>query len=208
MADTISPVPVSSIASAFSVVETVAGQEALGVSANVPLFEGGRRIFALAQARSQRVSAAANDGLARFEAALELGLRHAKGKGKLPGAEAGLKDGVEALFEVVGKDELADAARFVIRGPVVTADAGHGDSIAVNGVCLTVVAWGDGWWEADVSDETFERTTTGSPVSGPSAAGSAPPSASTACTSSRAQASAIEARYSVLSAASFRSAPF
>ena len=41
-----------------------------------------------------------------------------------------------------------------------------GDSIAVNGVCLTVVAWGDSWWEADVSDETFARTTLGSLVPG------------------------------------------
>ncbi len=46
---------------------------------------------------------------------------------------------VEELGEIVGKDELGDSARFVIRGPVVTADARHGDSIAVNGVCLTVV---------------------------------------------------------------------
>ena len=46
---------------------------------------------------------------------------------------------VEELGEVVGKEDLSDAARFVIRGPVVTADAGHGDSISVNGVCLTVV---------------------------------------------------------------------
>jgi riboflavin synthase len=33
-----------------------------------------------------------------------------------------------------------------------------GDSIAVNGCCLTVVAWGDGWWQADVSNETRSRT--------------------------------------------------
>ena len=36
-----------------------------------------------------------------------------------------------------------------------------GASIAVNGCCLTVVAWGDDWWEADVSDETFRRTSLG-----------------------------------------------
>ena len=34
---------------------------------------------------------------------------------------------VEELGEVVGKDELGDSARFTIQGPVVTADAGHGD---------------------------------------------------------------------------------
>jgi riboflavin synthase len=37
-----------------------------------------------------------------------------------------------------------------------------GDSIAVNGCCLTVVALGDGWWEADVVDETYSRTNLGS----------------------------------------------
>ena len=57
---------------------------------------------------------------------------------------------VEEFGEVVGKDDLADAARFVIRGSVVTADAGHGDSIAVNGVCLTVVdVLPDGRFSAD-----------------------------------------------------------
>ena len=77
---------------------------------------------------------------------------------------------VEELGEVVGKDELADAARFVIRGPVVTADAGHGDSIAVNGVCLTVVeVLPDGRFSADVMAETLNRSSlarlsVGSPV--------------------------------------------
>ncbi len=66
---------------------------------------------------------------------------------------------VEELGEVVGKDELADAARFVIRGPVVTADARHGDSIAVNGVCLTVVeVLPDGQFSADVMAETLNRS--------------------------------------------------
>ena len=58
---------------------------------------------------------------------------------------------------------LVDPAGFDV------ADVGIGDSIAVNGCCLTVVAIGDGWWEADVSDETTTRTslrdaTTGAPV--------------------------------------------
>jgi len=37
---------------------------------------------------------------------------------------------VEELGAVTGRDALADAARLTIRGPIVTADAGHGDSIA------------------------------------------------------------------------------
>lgn len=52
-----------------------------------------------------------------------------------------------------------DAARFVIRGPLVTTDAGHGDSIAVNGVCLTVVdVLPDGAFSADVMAETLNRS--------------------------------------------------
>jgi riboflavin synthase len=66
---------------------------------------------------------------------------------------------VEELGQIVGKEELSDAARFVIRGPVVTSDAGHGDSIAVNGVCLTVVeVRPDGAFTADVMAETLNRS--------------------------------------------------
>ena len=69
---------------------------------------------------------------------------------------------VEELGEVTSRDVLADAARLTIRGPVVTADAGHGDSIAVNGVCLTVVELlGDGQFSADVMAETLARSNLG-----------------------------------------------
>jgi riboflavin synthase len=77
---------------------------------------------------------------------------------------------VEELGEVVAKDDLGDSARFTIRGPVVTVDAGHGDSIAVNGVCLTVVeVLPDGQFTADVMGETLKRSSlnrlaAGSPV--------------------------------------------
>ncbi len=66
---------------------------------------------------------------------------------------------VEELGEVLGKEDLGDSARFTIRGPVVTADAGHGDSIAVNGVCLTVVeVQPGGQFTADVMGETLSRS--------------------------------------------------
>ena len=66
---------------------------------------------------------------------------------------------VEELGEVVGKEDLSDAARFLIRGPLVTTGAGHGDSIAVNGVCLTVVELlPDGAFTADVMAETLNRS--------------------------------------------------
>lgn len=69
---------------------------------------------------------------------------------------------VEELGEVTGRDVLADAARLTIRGPVVTSDAGHGDSIAVNGVCLTVVELlPDGQFTADVMEETLNRSNLG-----------------------------------------------
>ncbi|OBF85445.1 riboflavin synthase subunit alpha [Mycobacterium sp. 852002-51163_SCH5372311] len=69
---------------------------------------------------------------------------------------------VEELGEVTGRESLSDAARLVVRGPVVTADAGHGDSIAVNGVCLTVVeVLPDGQFSADVMAETLQRSNLG-----------------------------------------------
>jgi riboflavin synthase len=69
---------------------------------------------------------------------------------------------VEELGAVTGRDALADAARLTIRGPIVTADAGHGDSIAVNGVCLTVVELlADGQFTADVMAETLDRSNLG-----------------------------------------------
>ncbi len=58
---------------------------------------------------------------------------------------------VEEVGEVVEKQDLGDSVRLAIRGPVVTSDAGHGDSIAVNGVCLTVVdVRSDGAFTTDV----------------------------------------------------------
>ncbi len=76
---------------------------------------------------------------------------------------------VEELGSVTAKEDLADAARFTVRGPLVTSDASHGDSIAVNGVCLTVVEVADGAFTADVMQETLNRSSlqslaVGSPV--------------------------------------------
>jgi len=70
---------------------------------------------------------------------------------------------VEELGEVVGLDRLDAAARITVRGPLVTRDAGHGDSVAVNGVCLTVTGLGDrdGTFTADVMLETLRRSSLG-----------------------------------------------
>ncbi|WP_269854863.1 riboflavin synthase [Streptomyces sp. RPT161] len=68
---------------------------------------------------------------------------------------------VEELGEVVAVADLGDASRFTLRGPVVAEDAKHGDSIAVNGVCLTVVETADGAFTADVMAETLHRSSLG-----------------------------------------------
>lgn len=69
---------------------------------------------------------------------------------------------VEELGEVTARDVLSDAARLTIRGAVVTADAGHGDSIAVNGVCLTVAELlPGGQFTADVMAESLNRSNLG-----------------------------------------------
>ncbi len=77
---------------------------------------------------------------------------------------------VEELGQVVGRDDLGDSVRLTVHGPTVTADARHGDSIAVNGVCLTVAEVApEGRFTADVMAETLNRSslaalTVGSPV--------------------------------------------
>ena len=76
---------------------------------------------------------------------------------------------VEELGEIVGLDDLGDAARLTVRGPEVTSDVANGDSIAVNGVCLTVTSSAAGTFTADVMRETLTRSSLsvlapGSPV--------------------------------------------
>jgi riboflavin synthase len=77
---------------------------------------------------------------------------------------------IEELGEVVRLEEAGDdSAVLAVRGPLVTSDARHGDSISVNGVCLTVIDNVDGVFTADVMGETLRRSslgalTEGSPV--------------------------------------------
>jgi riboflavin synthase len=68
---------------------------------------------------------------------------------------------VEERGEVVGCDHRGESAVLRIRGPKVAADARPGDSIAVNGVCLTVVAVDGTAFSADVMAESLERTSVG-----------------------------------------------
>ncbi|MFI2290421.1 riboflavin synthase [Streptomyces niveus] len=73
---------------------------------------------------------------------------------------------VEELGEVIAVENLGDSSRFRLRGPAVTEDAKHGDSIAVNGVCLTVVDLAEGEFTADVMAETLNRSSLGALVPG------------------------------------------
>ncbi len=59
------------------------------------------------------------------------------------------------IVEEIGCVESLDDGRLRISASAVLDDARLGDSIAVSGCCLTVVAIGDDWWEADVSAETI-----------------------------------------------------
>ncbi|WP_030787342.1 riboflavin synthase [Streptomyces sp. NRRL S-920] len=68
---------------------------------------------------------------------------------------------VEELGEITAVENLPDASRFRLRGPVVTEGVGHGDSIAVNGVCLTVVEHEGDEFTADVMAETLNRSSLG-----------------------------------------------
>ena len=68
---------------------------------------------------------------------------------------------VEELGQVVTVTEQAQAARLTIRGPHVLSDAHPGDSIAVNGVCLTVVDHDSQTFTADVMAETLRRSSLG-----------------------------------------------
>ena len=69
---------------------------------------------------------------------------------------------VEERGTVASVEPLTNAERIAIRGSVVLADVRPGDSIAVNGVCLTVVDIGPDSFTADVMQETLKRSSLGS----------------------------------------------
>jgi riboflavin synthase len=76
---------------------------------------------------------------------------------------------VEEQGSVVAVESLGDSVRLTLRGPLVTSDASHGESIAVNGCCLTVTEVDGDTFTADVMEESLRRTslsdlTVGSPV--------------------------------------------
>jgi riboflavin synthase len=68
---------------------------------------------------------------------------------------------VEELGSVAELDVAEESAKLTLRGPKVTEDAVHGASIAVNGVCLTVVDVAEGQFTVDVMLESLSRSTLG-----------------------------------------------
>jgi len=71
--------------------------------------------------------------------------------------ELGTVDSLETLSSGHG----GDAIRLTVRGPMVTGDAGLGDSISVNGCCLTVASRNEDSFTADVMHETLANTSLG-----------------------------------------------
>jgi riboflavin synthase len=68
---------------------------------------------------------------------------------------------IEELGVVEAIEDQGDAVRLTVRGPTVTSDARLGDSISVNGCCLTVARHDDETFTADVMRETLDRTSLG-----------------------------------------------
>lgn len=65
---------------------------------------------------------------------------------------------VEEVGEVTAIASGGGSARVTIAGPLVVEGARRGDSVAVNGVCLTVTDHGRGCFSADVMGETLDRS--------------------------------------------------
>src|SRR3954468_16591131 len=93
-----------------------------------------------------------------------VGLHPAAMQSPRPGGkgDAGMFTGiVEEIGEVSEVRESADVVVFTVRGRTVTSDAHHGDSIAVNGVCLTVVdpdGSTGGTFTVELVPETLKRS--------------------------------------------------
>jgi len=73
---------------------------------------------------------------------------------------------IHELGAVTAWETSSDAARITVHAPLASADAAHGDSISVSGVCLTVVDQGADWFTADVMAETIAMSTLGGVVAG------------------------------------------
>ncbi len=68
---------------------------------------------------------------------------------------------VEEVGRVRAVEPGRSATRLAFDAPAVAAGLAVGESVAVDGACLTVVDSGEGWWGADAVAETLGRTTLG-----------------------------------------------
>ncbi len=73
---------------------------------------------------------------------------------------------VEELGEVIAVEPSGDGLRATVHAPLAASDAERGGSIAVNGVCLTVVDKGADWFRTDVMRQTLIMSTLGSAQAG------------------------------------------
>ena len=68
---------------------------------------------------------------------------------------------IESLGKVESLQSVGGDVRLRIQTDLDMSDVHLGDSIATNGICLTVIEWGENWYAADVSRESLNRTTLG-----------------------------------------------
>lgn len=68
---------------------------------------------------------------------------------------------IEEIGEIAGFEQRGDSARLTVRGPIAVSDARHGDSIAVNGLCLTVVEQTAETFTADVMRISIDTSALG-----------------------------------------------
>lgn len=66
---------------------------------------------------------------------------------------------IESLGKVESLQSVGGDVRLRIQTDLDMSDVHLGDSIATNGICLTVIDWGENWYAVDVSRESLDRTT-------------------------------------------------
>lgn len=68
------------------------------------------------------------------------------------------------IIDAIQKSSISSSLQ--IKAKIITADLNIGDSVAVNGVCLTVTTFTDNFFSADVMNETLDRSNLGSLTQG------------------------------------------
>ena len=66
---------------------------------------------------------------------------------------------IESVGQVLSLQSVGGDVRLRIQSHLDMSDVHLGDSIATNGICLTVIEWGENWYAADVSRESLNRST-------------------------------------------------